>query len=488
MTKTISIKDLTFAYPGQPELFSNASFELATTWRLGLLGRNGRGKTTLFKILQNKLPFKGQINVPLELAYFPQPLQNKQELALFCLQATTDFEEWELRREMQLFGLKEELLWQPFDTLSGGEQTKLMLCALFCQKDAFFLLDEPTNHLDLAGRNELIAYLHKKKHGFIITSHDRIFLDQVIDHTLVIEKNQLFLAKGDLTTYQLQKERRDTFDKRQNEKTRHELARLKKAALTKENWAKQAERQKQNNAHADKGFIGHRAAKVMKRADHLNKRLQAEIKTKEQQLKNIETSATLSLNYQRSHKKTLITAKDLTLAYPAKELFSKLNFTVSTGQIVVLKGANGRGKSSLFQALLGQTELIQQGSLTLATKRFSLLKQDLSENTGMLAAFAQKHALDYTLFLTLLKKLGIPRQTFATKIEQMSQGQQKKVALACVLATPAELYLLDEPLNYLDTFNQDQLLELFSTVHPTMLVIEHDQNFITKLADQIIKL
>lgn len=90
--------------------------------------------------------------------------------------------------------------------------------------------------------------------------------------------------------------------------------------------------------------------------------------------------------------------------------------------------------------------------------------------------------------MTLLKKLGIPRQTFATKIEQMSQGQQKKVALACVLATPAELYLLDEPLNYLDTFNQDQLLELFATVHPTMLVIEHDQNFITKLADQIIEL
>lgn len=487
MTKTISIKDLTFAYPGQPELFSNASFDFATTWHLGLLGRNGRGKTTLFNILQNKLPYKGHVHVPVKLAYFPQPLQNTQELALFCLQATNNFEEWELRREMQLFGLKEELLWRPFDTLSGGEQTKLMLCALFCQKNAFFLLDEPTNHLDLAGRNELITYLRQKKQGFIITSHDRIFLDQVIDHTLVIEKNQLFLAKGDLTTYQLQKERRDTFDKRQNEKTRHELARLKKAALTKENWAKQAERQKQNNAHADKGFIGHRAAKVMKRADHLNKRLQAEIKTKEQQLKNIETSETLSLNYQKSHKKTLITAQDLTL-YLEKELFSKLNFTVEVGQIVVLKGANGCGKSSLFQALLGQTELIQHGSLTLATKRFSLLKQDLSENTGTLTAFAKKHDLDYTLFLTLLKKLGLPRQAFTTKIEQLSQGQQKKVALACVLATPAELYLLDEPLNYLDTFNQDQLLELFSTVHPTMLVIEHDQNFIDQLADKIIEL
>lgn len=488
MNKIISIKELTFAYPGQSELFSKASFELSTTWRLGLLGRNGRGKTTLFKLLQNILPFKGQINVPLELAYFPQPLQDKSELALFCLQANNNFEEWELRCEMQLFGLDEDLLWRPFDTLSGGEQTKLMLCALFCQKDAFFLLDEPTNHLDIVGRNELVTYLHQKKQGFIITSHDRVFLDQVIDHTLVIEKNQITLTKGDLTTYQLQKDRRDTFDKRQNEKTRHELARLKKAALTKENCAKQAEQQKQNNSHADKGFIGHRAAKVMKRAEHLNKRLQEQIKTKEQQLKNIETSVPLSINYQKSHKKILITAEDLTLAYPEKKLFSKLNFTVNTGQIVIIKGANGQGKSSIFKALLGQSELIKNGSLTLATERLSLLKQDTSENTGTLADFTEKHGLDYTLFLTLLKKLGVSRQTFATKIEHMSQGQQKKVALACMLATPAELYLLDEPLNYLDTFNQDQLLELFSTVHPTMLVIEHDQNFITKLADKIIEL
>ena len=276
----ISIKNLTFAYPGQAALFDNANFELDTSWRLGLLGRNGRGKTTLFKLLQNKLSYTGTLNVSVPLAYFPQPLGDQTKLALYCLQETGNFLEWELKRELKLFKISEDLLWQPFNTLSGGEQTKLMLCALFCQADHFFLLDEPTNHLDLAGRKELVAYLKQKKQGFIIASHDRTFLNQTIDHTLVIERSQVRLENGDLASYEMQKKRRDSHDIQQNAKTRHELKRLKQAALTKENWASQAERQKQNNSHADKGFIGRRATKVMKRATALKSRAEEQIKQK----------------------------------------------------------------------------------------------------------------------------------------------------------------------------------------------------------------
>lgn len=483
----ISIKNLTFAYPGQAVLFDNANFELDTSWRLGLLGRNGRGKTTLFKILQNKLSYTGTINVSVPLAYFPQPLGDQTQLALYCLQETGNFLEWELKRELKLFGISEDLLWQPFNTLSGGEQTKLMLCALFCQADHFFLLDEPTNHLDLAGRKELVAYLKQKKQGFIITSHDRTFLDQTIDHTLVIERSQLRLENGDLASYEMQKKRRDSHDIQQNEKTRHELKRLKQAALTKENWASQAERQKQNNSHADKGFIGRRAAKVMKRATALKSRAEEQIKQKETQLKNLEVSEPLSLNYQPTHKQVLVKAKDFTLAYE-KQLFSPLNFEIKAGEIVVLKGNNGSGKSSLFQALLKSSKAISSGELSLNTKNISVVRQDFSANRGTLKEFAQKRDLDYTLLLTLLKKLGFERHTFDVLLENMSLGQQKKVELAASLATPAELYLWDEPLNYLDTYNQDQLLTLLQETKPALLVIEHDQNFIDQIADTVVKL
>lgn len=467
----ISIKNLTFAYPGQAALFDNANFELDTSWRLGLLGRNGRGKTTLFKLLQNKLPYTGTLNVSVPLAYFPQPLGDQTKLALYCLQETGNFLEWELKRELKSFKISEDLLWQPFNTLSGGEQTKLMLCALFCQADHFFLLDEPTNHLDLAGRKELVAYLKQKKQGFIIASHDRTFLDQTIDHTLVIERSQVRLENGDLASYEMQKKRRDSHDIQQNAKTRHELKRLKQAALTKENWASQAERQKQNNSHADKGFIGRRAAKVMKRATALKSRAEEQIKQKETQLKNLEVSEPLSLNYRPTHKQVLVEAKDFSLAYE-KQLFSPLNFEVKAGEIVVLKSS----KATV------------SGELSLNTQNISVVRQDFSADRGTLKEFAQKRELDYTLLLTLLKKLGFERHTFDVLLENMSLGQQKKVQLAASLATPAELYLWDEPLNYLDTYNQDQLLTLLQKTKPALLVIEHDQNFIDQIADTVVKL
>ncbi len=421
------------------------------------------------------------------LAYFPQPLGDQTKLALYCLQETGNFLEWELKRELKLFKISEDLLWQPFNTLSVGEQTKLMLCALFCQADHFFLLDEPTNHLDLAGRKELVAYLKQKKQGFIIASHDRTFLDQTIDHTLVIERSQVRLENGDLASYEMQKKRRDSHDIQQNAKTRHELKRLKQAALTKENWASQAERQKQNNSHADKGFIGRRAAKVMKRASALKSRAEERIKQKETQLKNLEVSEPLSLNYRPTHKQVLVEAKDFTLAYE-KPLFSPLNFEVKAGEIVVLKGNNGSGKSSLFQALLKSSKATVSGELSLNTQNISVVRQDFSADRGTLKEFAQKRELDYTLLLTLLKKLGFERHTFDVLLENMSLGQQKKVQLAASLATPAELYLWDEPLNYLDTYNQDQLLALLQETKPALLVIEHDQNFIDQIADTVVEL
>ena len=100
----------------------------------------------------------------------------------------------------------------------------------------------------------------------------------------------------------------------------------------------------------------------------------------------------------------------------------------------------------------------------------------------------KKRELDYTLLLTLLKKLGFERHTFDVLLENMSLGQQKKVQLAASLATPAELYLWDEPLNYLDTYNQDQLLALLQETKPALLVIEHDQNFIDQIADTVVEL
>lgn len=116
--------------------------------------------------------------------------------------ATPDsIERWQIECELNLMQVDPALLWQPYETLSGGEQTKLQLTAIFAQDGYFLLLDESTNHLDQEGRAQITTYLNHKQQGFIITSHDRNFLDKVIDHTLVIERHQLVLTHGNYSTY-----------------------------------------------------------------------------------------------------------------------------------------------------------------------------------------------------------------------------------------------------------------------------------------------
>lgn len=191
---TIQIKQLNFAYDGQAPLFTNTTLDLDTNWHLGLVGRNGRGKTTLLRILQQALPYSGTVTVPLQLQYFPQTLDETQ-LTLTAAQAITDVAQWQLERELNLLHADPNILWRPFVDLSGGEQTKVRLALLFIQDNGVALIDEPTNHLDLRSRRQVAAYLQQKP-GFIVVSHDRDFLDSITDHTLAIQRQQITLYQA----------------------------------------------------------------------------------------------------------------------------------------------------------------------------------------------------------------------------------------------------------------------------------------------------
>lgn len=207
----ITINNLTFAYPGQEPLFNHCDLNISSDWKLGLLGRNGRGKTTLLKILQKQLSFQGSIQTNLKFNYYPLVIREPNDYTLNVLMRSGyQGEQWQIERELNLMATPTELLWQPFSSLSGGEQTHVMLATLFAQDGYFPLLDEPTNHLDQDGRKQIAQYLKAKKNGFIITSHDRDFLDKVIDHSLVIEQHQLVLTRGNYSDYFVHKEQRDS--------------------------------------------------------------------------------------------------------------------------------------------------------------------------------------------------------------------------------------------------------------------------------------
>ena len=484
MIEPITINNLTFAYPGQTPLLKDCDLNLSSNWKLGLLGRNGRGKTTFFKLLQHQLEYQGQVQTNLRFGYYPFAVTDPEDFVWNNLSnMAPHLEQWQVERELNLMQTDPALLWQPFNTLSGGEQTRIMLAALFAQEGLFPLLDEPTNHLDQAGRTLIAQYLKHKKSGFIITSHDQKFLDQIIDHTLVIEQHQLVLAKGNYSNYFAQKQRRDSTAINTNEQLLKDIHHLKQLRQTKQQWAHQAENEKKNNSHADKGFIGAKAAKMMKKSTIMKGRLDKAIEERQGLLQEVEKIVPLTINLQPTHHQTLLSIDKLSLSFPGRCLCNDLSIKVANHEQIVLCGNNGTGKSSLFQAILGDFTGTQDGQITVGSKlKISVVRQNYLDNHGSLREFAENNKLDYDTFLNLLRKLGMARTTFNVPIEQMSMGQQKKVELARSLAQPAHLYLWDEPLNYLDTYNQEQIIKLIQEVRPPMLIIEHDKHFIDHVA------
>ncbi|WP_309137317.1 ATP-binding cassette domain-containing protein [Romboutsia lituseburensis] len=145
-----------------------------------------------------------------------------------------------IEKEVRKIGLDPEILDKAFNILSSGEQTKLLLSALFLKKNNFLLIDEPTNHLDAEGRECVAKYLNKNT-GFILVSHDRDFLDKIIDHVLSINKSNIDIQKGNYSTWQLNNDRRDDFEKGENEKLLKEIKRLKTTAKQKSSWSDKIE-------------------------------------------------------------------------------------------------------------------------------------------------------------------------------------------------------------------------------------------------------
>ena len=172
----ISVTNLTFGYDGSFDyIFENVSFSVDTDWKLGFIGRNGKGKTTFLNLLLGKYEYTGSISTNVVFDYFPYKTtsddleKNADDLMDMWKPGV---ESWRVMCELPQLSLDPEILYRPFSTLSYGERTKVMLAVLFSGENDFLLIDEPTNHLDMASREIVKGYLAGKK-GFILVSHDR---------------------------------------------------------------------------------------------------------------------------------------------------------------------------------------------------------------------------------------------------------------------------------------------------------------------------
>ena len=191
---------------------------------------------------------------------------------------------------------------------------------------------------------------------------------------------------------------------------------------------------------------------------------------------------TLSLAFTPTDKNLLIKVEDFYLSFE-RPIFNPINFELYKGEIMSIEGNNGSGKTSLINYILGHFSGTSTGNYySHSDTTISYLGQSFEDNRGTLKEFAHNKGIAYELLLNNLFKLGMERNVFLNRIENMSVGQKKRIALAKSLLTPAELFIWDEPLNYLDIFNQQQIEEVINQVKPTMIVVEHDKEFINKIS------
>lgn len=522
---SIQVQHLHFTYPGSyTPVFEDVGFIIDTDWRLGLVGRNGRGKTTLLRLLAGELQGRGRIDAPMAFDRFPFEVDMAHSARHVLRQAIAPFDAWERRmeqlledntpaalrqwgelehrysaadgyvidahidREADKMGVDPGWLSRPFTSFSPGERTRLLLTALFLRKNRFLLIDEPTNHLDMQGREVVSRYLAGKS-GFLLVSHDRAFLDGAVNHIMALQKNSIVVQQGNYTSYRENKRLQDDYERQQNERLKKDIRRLTESSREKANWSDKIEATKIGQGAGDRGYVGHQSARMMQRSLAIRARIDRRVEEKEGLLKELEYTAPISLHPLRHAARTLLGLHGVSFGYqPGHPLFEGLTFTLQQGERVAITGGNGTGKSTLLKLLQG---VLTPTAGTLTGPKdliISTLPQELGQVSGTPWEMAAKHGLATDYFFTLLRKFDFPREAFDRDAAGFSMGQRKKMLLAAAMAKPAHLFLWDEPLNYIDLESREQIEDMLMETEATMVFVEHDRHFVDRVATRKLKL
>ena len=519
----IEIKDMTFYYDDfYHPVFEHLTVNVDTDWKMALVGRNGRGKSTLLKLLEGSLtPSSGEIKRSGTVSYFPylydasftktmdvvkecigglrtleMKLQKQEEA--FCNEQDADsivyYEmlnqyleldgysmESRICKELSQMGLSETLLEQDFNTLSGGEQTCMLIIALFLRKDTFVLLDEPTNHLDVRKKEHLKEYLKKKK-GYIIASHDTAFLDAVCDHILAINKADISIEQGNYSTWRNNMELKEQFELRTREKLEHEISQLERQSKQTRAWSNIGNKQKYP-------FAGHFRTNgtraYMRQAKAAEQHIQDNLAEKKQLLRNMEEERKLHITQEKRQRDCLLMADHVTFCYEgaAKPVLEDVTLHIYPGDKIWLRGKNGAGKTTLLKLLAGK--LSSQGIRRRGGISIAYITQEPTERSGDVKEGIQA---DYRRFKELCMLFDVPQDFERRPLETLSSGELKKVDIARKLAEHHQILFLDEPLNYMDVQFKNQLEAALSEEELTLVFVEHNEEFGERVANRVIEL
>ena len=512
----LTVNNISLSF-GEESILEHVSFELQKGQRAGLVGVNGSGKTSLFKVLTGEYaPDSGSVTLSRDavLGYMEQhvcrdlqrpafdevlsvfaPLlrvereledvtallaqqpQDLDRLVLRQAELTERFQDaggltFRSRARSALLGLgfTQEQLFLPVGVLSGGQKAKLQLAKMLLSGASLLLLDEPTNHLDIQAVEWLEDFLKSYNGAYLVVSHDRYFLDKVTEITLEMDHKTITYYKGNYSrSLELRAEHRLAME-REYEKTQREIHRIEGIIEQQRRW---------NQA---RNYVT--IASKQKQIDRLSATLE----------KPQEDPAAIRFQFHASRRSgdDVLLAQELALSFGGEPLFQHASLDIKRGERVFLIGPNGCGKTTLLRLLLGQLAP-SEGVVRLGTGvelgYYEQSQQSLHDGKTVMDEIWDEHPqMTQTQVRNALAVFLFTGEDVFKGVGTLSGGERARVLLLKLMLSKANLLLLDEPTNHLDITSREALEEALSGYDGTLLVVSHDRYLINKLADKVVLL
>lgn len=470
----LQVTNLSKSY-GQNTLFRDVSFSINAGERVGLVGRNGHGKTTLFKIFTGEEEAdSGSVSGPrgYRIGHLSQHLSFQSPTVIEeILSGPISGEEWEVEHRakaiLQGLGFNEQMISSSPLLLSGGFQIRLNLVKLLVSQPNLLLLDEPTNYLDILSLRWLADFLNSWSGELMLITHDHGFMDQVTTHTLGIHRGSARKIAGSTQKY------------------------FEQLAMEEEVHAQSVRNQQKKIEHVET-FIRTFRAKASKA-----KAVQSRIRALERmdKLESLEAIDELSFRfaYDPSPNKVALQTKHLSFAYgeASPRLIEDLTVAIASSDRIGIIGRNGKGKSTLLRLLAGELKPID-GELSYApnTKLAYFGQTNVERLTSsrtveeeLMSCMAQPNR---TVARTIAGIMMFEGDNALKHIRVLSGGEKSRVSLGKIILSPANLLLLDEPTNHLDMYSSEALLEALDSFPGAVMIVTHSELFLRELATKLI--
>ncbi|APW65420.1 ABC transporter ATP-binding protein [Poseidonibacter parvus] len=468
----IELINISKSYPTS-ELYSELNLRLNSGDKVGLVGRNGTGKSTLFKlILGEEHQDLGEIKFP--KAYKIGALKqyfdfSEKTLISETALALSEDDKYDIyKAEKILFGLgfAEEDLEKDPKSFSGGFQIRINLAKLLLTEPNMLLLDEPTNYLDILSIRWLKAFLKSFQGEVILITHDRDFMDSVCTHTLGIVRKRAFLIQGGTKKFH------DQILANEEHHEKQKIAQEKKIKDLEEFIAK-------NKARAATSTLAQSKVKILEKMDILE-----DI--------NYDANLNFDFNYKDTAAKFLIEAKDLSFGYTKDNiLFKDITFALSRGETVGIIGKNGKGKSTLLNTIAGELQALSGKVDFHPSCEFGHFGQTNishlnAKNTIMDEIYSVNHKLSEPVIRKICGLMMFSGDNAKKKISLLSGGEKSRVMLGKIIAQDVNLLFLDEPTNHLDIDSIDALTNAIKAFEGSCMIVTHSEELLRAVCDRLI--